>query len=111
MIKWVLGAVALVALGAATWFLVVGPELDSPGSPPPVAGSQPVPRELAAGRHLTAWWDEMGPGAKRLALPAGSAHNIHPADYAGPAACRDCHPTQHQSWSKHPHRWMNALAG
>src|SRR5262245_24393958 len=37
--------------------------------------------------------------------------NIYPADYVGPAACRECHEENHQenyeSWQKHPHRTMN----
>ena len=112
MTKWVLGAVVLVAFGFAVWALVSAPDSLLPGSDPtaPAIGSTPLPRELAAGRHLTVWWDTIGPEAKRRALPPGTAHNIHPTDYVGPATCRECHPTQHASWSEHPHRWMNAKA-
>ena len=35
--------------------------------------------------------------------------NIHPKDYTGPDACRKCHEKNYASWSKHPHRWMNAM--
>lgn len=36
--------------------------------------------------------------------------NIRRADYAGPEACKSCHPQNYERWSQHSHRWMNALA-
>ena len=108
MLKWVLGSVALLAFGWVVWELVLAPDRRQP---PPPGGPGTTPRELASTPHLTVWWDELGPTARRRSRPTGPAHNIHPTDYAGPDTCKNCHPNQHQSWSIHPHRSMNALAG
>lgn len=40
----------------------------------------------------------------------GDSSNIHRQDYVGPEACQNCHKRQYEGWSRHPHRWMNALA-
>jgi predicted CXXCH cytochrome family protein len=61
--------------------------------------------------RLTVWWDEPPPDLKDVTMPSGVESNIHPKDYAGPESCKSCHKTNYDSWSKHPHRWMNALAG
>jgi predicted CXXCH cytochrome family protein len=108
MLKWVLGSIALLAFGWVVWALVLAPERREP---PPPGGSGSAPRELTSTRHLTVWWDDLGYAARQRARSTGPAHNIHPDDYAGPDSCKTCHPNQHQSWSGHPHRWMNALAG
>lgn len=106
MVKWVLGTAALVLFAWATWALVLAP--DGEGVGPPDAGYRTAPRSaLLTAPHISVWWDDLGNGA----LATGPAHNIHPTDYAGSAACLECHPTQHKAWSNHPHRWMNALAG
>lgn len=36
--------------------------------------------------------------------------NMRPEDYAGAKACQTCHAKNYESWSVHPHRWMNARA-
>src|SRR5262245_54766121 len=68
------------------------------------------PRKLAAGEHLTVWWDELPAEVQSKAVPAGKASNIHPADYVGPQACVKCHSRNYELWLKHSHRRMNALA-
>ncbi len=68
-------------------------------------------RQLASGRRLTVWWDSLPPRLRANTLTTGPESNIHPADYVGPEACKQCHAANYESWSHHPHRWMNALAG
>jgi len=61
--------------------------------------------------RITVWWDDI-PARLREATgqPDKVSSNIHPGDYAGPESCRECHKKNYDSWSHHPHRWMNALA-
>jgi predicted CXXCH cytochrome family protein len=80
-----------------------------PGSSRPRAGE--APWQLAAGRRLTVWWDTLPGTVQASTSPTGPDSNIHPADYVGPELCQVCHKANYQSWSSHPHRWMNALAG
>ena len=58
---------------------------------------------------FTLWWDPIPLQLRMAGSRGGSDSNIHPDDYAGPAACKTCHQKQYSSWSDHPHRWMNAL--
>ena len=57
-----------------------------------------------------AWWDAIPEQIRVGATETGPESNIHPADYAGPDSCKKCHQKNYDSWSKHPHRWMNAMA-
>jgi predicted CXXCH cytochrome family protein len=102
-------ALAVVAwrLVPASWF-----RTDSDAPPPLPAAVDPPdpPRQLAAGRHLTVWWDTLPPRLRLMTESTGPESNIHPADYAGPDSCKTCHPVNYQLWAQHPHRWMNALA-
>lgn len=105
--RWLLIAAALV--GPAVAAVVAGrflfPDAPSPPTAPPAAVRDP--RQLAAMKHATVWWDF--PAALAAAAPpAGS--NIHPADYAGAESCQKCHPGNYEAWSHHPHRFMNVLA-
>ncbi len=61
--------------------------------------------------RITVWWDDI-PAHLQVATDQSdhTSSNIHPGDYAGPEACRECHQKNYKSWSHHPHRWMNALA-
>lgn len=72
------------------------------------------PRALFAvqpGRaHSILWWDDVPETLRRASLGPGPLSNIRFQDYVGPDACRDCHSARYQSWSKHSHRWMNAIA-
>jgi predicted CXXCH cytochrome family protein len=69
---------------------------------------------LAAGDRLTVWWDALPADLRAATEPTGKESNVHPSDYVGPETCKQCHLRSHQrnydSWSHHPHRWMNALA-
>jgi predicted CXXCH cytochrome family protein len=62
------------------------------------------------GKHLTLWWDGFPSELRQKARPTGEKSNITKADYAGPESCKECHKANYDSWAKHPHRWMNALA-
>ena len=59
-------------------------------------------------RRLFLWSDSAIRGLAKLGLSSGS--NIQPNNYVGPEACKECHKEKYESWSKHPHRWMNAKA-
>lgn len=81
---------------------------DSRPSANPGLKSQPIrPPE----RQLTVYWGTLPRTISNHLVPSTSTlSNIHPADYAGPEACKDCHKKNYRDWSNHPHRWMNALA-
>jgi hypothetical protein len=65
---------------------------------------------LASGKRLTVWWDALREDIRSRSTLGGEESNIHPADYIGPEACRECHSTNYEAWSHHPHRWMNMPA-
>jgi predicted CXXCH cytochrome family protein len=115
---WVVSVLGVVSGGAGVALVVAlaGTFLHwgaAPLEPPPLPRTESlsVPRELARGERHTVWWDVLAPSARDRAVPTGPESNIHPADYAGPQACKECHPRNYDTWSHHPHRWMNALAG
>ena len=60
--------------------------------------------------NLTLAWDTIRPDLMMQLQPTSSASNITPADYSGPDRCKECHQANYDDWSRHPHRWMNALA-
>ncbi len=60
--------------------------------------------------QVVLWWDDLPDDVRTNFHQTGSRSNIHPADYVGPEACRNCHQRHYESWSRHAHRWMNALA-
>lgn len=55
-------------------------------------------------------WKNSLARAKLFAMDDLAFTNIRPQDYVGPEACKECHKNKYDSWSKHPHRWMNAIA-
>ena len=59
--------------------------------------------------RLKLWLDAVPPAVKKASLPSSDQSNIHRDDYLGSAACRECHRKNFDTWSQHPHRWMNAL--
>ena len=71
------------------------------------------PRRFSSG-NLTIWWDRVPESIRETSSvdPKDSQppSNIRPADYIGPEACQSCHAQQHELWSRHPHRFMNAMA-
>lgn len=61
--------------------------------------------------HINVWWDDIPDRVREgTGQPENASSNIHPRDYAGPESCRECHQENYESWSHHPHRWMNAPA-
>src|SRR4051794_8732103 len=110
--RWILLLVAVVGLAVSA--VVAFPVLFPTDSPvPPIADrdGDDLPRDvrqLVATPRLTVWWDLPTPLASQSGADTHS--NVKPSDYAGPSACQQCHPENHEAWSHHPHHWMNALA-
>lgn len=73
----------------------------------PGAGAERVQQ---FGRY-SLWWDGIPDAIQENRVETGAESNITRADYSGPEACQKCHTANYDAWSKHPHRWMNALAG
>lgn len=112
----VLTTLALV-LAAAVYILLPSPdEVGTTISAQPVSGmpndSAPAGEDrFFAHNKLTAWWDrESLPGNATTQLTGLTSSNIHPDDYVGADACKKCHRKNHEDWSQHSHRWMNAMA-
>lgn len=61
--------------------------------------------------RFSLWWDGVPEYFNRNRVDTGDHSNIYATDYSGPESCRECHEKNYESWSEHPHRWMNALAG
>lgn len=55
-------------------------------------------------------WDGLTEQQRESGVLAAIQSNIRKEDYAGPGACKECHEKNYEKWSRHPHRWMNALA-
>ena len=70
-----------------------------------------VPRAIGQGL-LIGWWPAAPEqlGATASVTSSDSTSNMHPADYVGPERCRKCHQRNHEDWSQHAHRMMNAVA-
>lgn len=47
------------------------------------------------------------PASSVAVASSASVSTIRPADYAGSASCKDCHPGKFTDWSRHSHRFMN----
>lgn len=60
--------------------------------------------------NLVVWWNGIPEEIHDKAFQTESTSNIHPSDYAGPDACKKCHAQNYETWSKHPHHWMNTRA-
>lgn len=60
--------------------------------------------------NLTLAWDTIRSDLMMQLQPTSSTSNITPSDYSGPDRCKECHQANYDDWSRHPHRWMNALA-
>lgn len=71
-------------------------------------GSVEKPRFFDSG-ELTMVWDSIREDVVAGTF-ASKISNIAPEDYVGPSKCIECHADNHADWSKHPHRWMNAVA-
>jgi predicted CXXCH cytochrome family protein len=104
----------VLGIGAATLVLVFSNSFLADDRPPNIRPGRdvqrpPQPVMLAQGKHLTLWWDTL-PATIRSRAKVADDSNIHPTDYTGPAACQQCHTKNYDTWSTHPHRWMNAPA-
>ncbi len=108
-----LWSTCLLILGLVAGCVVLVLFLTRDSAPPDRSKTRPhdSPREIASGGRLTVWWDSLPAGVRSRTVPSDEESNIHPADYAGPQSCKQCHPRNHEAWSEHPHRWMNAPAG
>lgn len=95
------GMLLLIGLGSV---LLRSPQVE----PPPITGA--FPRKIAGGRHLAVWWDGLPNDVRTRSVLSGEESNIHPSDYSGPQSCRECHARNYETWAKHPHSVMNALA-
>lgn len=56
------------------------------------------------------WWDDFSKAWKDNTLDTGTNSNIRAVDYVGSDTCRDCHPQNHDLWSKHGHHRMTQFA-
>ena len=70
----------------------------------------PAPRMNKHG-DLTLHWEPLPDAMASRLAPTSAVSNIHPEDYVGPESCKKCHAKNHENWSRHPHRFMNAVAG
>jgi predicted CXXCH cytochrome family protein len=104
------GLLALVLVGGGVLAVALGRGLLTSGESGNAGARDSAARTLAAGKQLTVWWDVLPADVQDRSVPSGSRSNIHPTDYVGPQACRPCHTRNYESWSSHPHRWMNAPA-
>ncbi|MEQ8790258.1 MAG: cytochrome c3 family protein [Pirellulaceae bacterium] len=81
---------------------------------PEVVGPKPGPADqwrYATPSVTLRWGQPTAANSEKQLHPLSSGEsNIARDDYSGPESCRKCHPKNHEQWSQHPHRWMNALA-
>ena len=73
----------------------------------------PRRRAVSQPRQVQGWyyvWPDLPEELVDRQAKSSSYSNIAPRDYVGPETCASCHPNNHEAWSKHPHRWMNAEA-
>jgi len=59
---------------------------------------------------ITGWWDAVPEAVKTASAREPGDQNISRSAYAGHTSCKSCHKRNYEQWSKHPHRWMNAMA-
>lgn len=102
-----LAAIGCFAIGASgvLWLNRDEPADDIP-PPPPVRAD---PRIQVSG-NVYNWWDPLTENVLATSVASEVHDNIAPASYSGPEACQKCHRKNFDAWSRHPHRWMNALA-
>jgi nitrate/TMAO reductase-like tetraheme cytochrome c subunit len=109
----------LLAFVCVLGLLVYTSSKPAPSPEPTTESSQPRAkrRPSTPGRaqefgRFTLWWDGIPEEVydTNSRVETGADTNITRADYTGPEACQKCHEKNYDSWSHHPHRWMNALA-
>ncbi|MFP6765344.1 MAG: ammonia-forming cytochrome c nitrite reductase subunit c552, partial [Planctomycetaceae bacterium] len=84
-----------------------GPRTDR-GPLTPVQSERPS-RMMNVGQ-VSLWWDGIPQELQAKLDTSPDKSNIRSSDYAGPDACRKCHPGNHADWYGHSHRLMNASA-
>lgn len=103
-------ALVILAISGQSSSVTPASSLASSKAPPgPRATRMANPRYQPAG-PLTVWWDNAPQARPTTNLTGREGSNIHPEDYIGADACKECHRENYQAWSNHSHRWMNALA-
>lgn len=55
-------------------------------------------------------WDGLTEKQREQGALAAIHSNIRKGDHAGADSCKECHEKNYEGWSRHSHRWMNALA-
>jgi len=111
--QWGCGGFVLALSGVLVVFAIAVLEEEPHPLPPQQIEPQPRAERISlSGRQSprsASLWNRF---PKELAqkIQHDVVSNIHPEDYAGPDACKDCHPKNHANWSEHAHRWMNAIA-
>jgi len=95
---WLLIALAGVAGAALTARIVLHHDEPVAKAPPP----SPPP-----GPHFGTSVDHRSPSELQT---AAAESNILPADYVGPAKCKECHEDRYAQWQQHPHGRMNQNA-
>lgn len=106
------GILAAIVLGIVVIaFLSVSGSSATRPTPPSPSGPSTTNNQF---RHqnfgdYTLWWDPIPEQILQLASTKTTTTNIHPQDYSGAESCKNCHKKQYESWSTHPHRWMNSL--
>ena len=106
----------LILLSSAiAYFAFINPARNPPtrkwAKQPSPPASPTEPTASPADGNLVMHWPPFPESLRRQLTPAThSASNIHPDDYAGAEACKDCHKKNYHDWSNHPHQRMNALA-
>jgi predicted CXXCH cytochrome family protein len=74
---------------------------------PATSSSLPTEKEY---KQVPVWWGKVPQDLTEERVFPMLESNITKTSYAGPDACKECHQTKHSDWSRHSHRWMNALA-
>lgn len=83
-------------------------EIKNSGSTTDKTKKSVLPLDVKKG--IQTWWSDVPDGLRKMALETGGVSNIGMKDYVGPDSCKECHAQKHAAWSKHSHRFMNALA-
>jgi len=87
-----------------------------PPAPPPKPPLKPllaIPKpnnQWSKNAFVRHWWSEVPNPVLAGTIDTGPRSNITSEDYAGSESCRECHARNYDDWSRHPHRWMNAVA-
>ena len=107
--RFLLAVLTLVVVGAGIFWFTLQPTLEEPAPVATESRDGPL-RVFSSSDQMITWWGRLPEPVAQNAYPTGNQSNVHPGDYSGPEACRQCHEKNYARWSEHPHRWMNALA-